>query len=237
MIQILIDKINLTFIINDLLVMLATLATALFTAVAAYAAMKSARISKEHLIKQTVQFELESFYKLLDSLEKVHKIVFIQRNKLNQDIRDIKELYDNYERLVKNVERSSQAIESFDTSAELDKTEPTGYKGDKSLYCSYIDFAREVSLIFHFDFLIKNNDDYVITSSKIKIPFKEYDPTNFLFISSLIANEILSVKMEPEEIIETPQLYISDKHFECFKKYYIASNNQSNYRYIRRKDN
>ncbi|MBY8232377.1 hypothetical protein KW535_13645 [Vibrio fluvialis] len=232
LIRIVFDEVNLIFKMDDILMTLGTLATAICTWLAAKGAMKSAKLSKEHLEKQTEQFDLESFYKLLDSLERAHGIVFIQRNKLSEDIKDVSCMHTCYSRFVECVKVQLDAVKKRDVAMNLKNIPPENRGGDRYLYSTYVDFAREIGNLFHFNFIIDPNEDYVVTVSGAKIPLQKYDSTNFVFVSAVVAAEILSTKMKRDDVVESPERYSSALHLESFKAYCSEPYDNTGYKYV-----
>ena len=203
--------------------------TAIFTAIAAFGAWKSAMVSQSQISLQEKLTHREHFFTLLDSLEVAHEVVFIRRNKLYLNLEDHISLRNSYLRKISDYQKKINACIEGDIKLEASST----YKGKSSLvYEMLIDYVREVSHEFCFDFKTKNYD-YVVTFTGAKVPIDSNEPDNFVFKLDTIVQELLGYK---DLNILDYDYSLGRKHegyFAPFKNKYTSTESKL-YKYIHR---
>ncbi|ANP78452.1 hypothetical protein A134_18995 [Vibrio crassostreae 9CS106] len=212
---------------------LVSIITASLTAIAAYGAWNSAKASQHQIVLQKNLADKEHFFALLDSLERAHDIVFFSRNKLYSDLSDYNEMFERYE---KRTEACTKQIESVVVQQQM-FTNSENLKGNlgkcSTIYEALIDYAREVSYEYCFNYRI-HRGDYIVTFAGAKIPIDKDDQDRFIITLNTVVEEILSYRKP--DVFDYSEginrgLYKYHSYLEPFKKQYSNGDNE-NYKYV-----
>lgn len=230
---IVIEEVNLILKTDDIIETIAIVFTAIFTLLAAIAAMRSANISKTQLLTSLNNADKVDFFGFLNALEKAHHIRFLMRSALYEELKDLDSYINSYKSKSTEVNKALDRIIQFDT---LVKSKPNfvGELGKSpDLFEEYFSYAKEISILFNFDFDIQKENDYVVVEPVgIKVPIYSGDPDKVIYVVDAVANEILGYKNS-----EIHQLGIGvnrkrdNEYFDAFRNRYQNSQG-GNYQYV-----
>lgn len=194
LITLVVEEVKFVFDIDGIVQTIAILLTALFTAVAAWGAMRSAKTSERQLATSLNTADQVNFFGLLDALEKAHNIRFLTRGVLYEKLKDINGHVKFYESYTNSANQSIKQTIHHDSTKKL-----TNYAGEQGkspcLFEIYFDYVKDVSLLFEFEFIIPKGSDYtVIGGIGIIIPIAVLDPDKTVYIVNTVANELLGYK-------------------------------------------
>lgn len=204
--------------------------TALFTLLAAWAAMCSAKTSERQLKESLNRADQMNFFGLLDALEKAHHIRFLSRGVLYEKLKDFNEYIRLYELYAKSTNKSINSVISIDNNIKT-QVNFVGNKGcSPKLFEAYLDYAKNISLLFEFDFVPSNTHDYVTVSPiGIVIPIYPLDPDKVVYVVDTIANEILGYK--DTETYGKGIGVQRERNFESFEAFKSDCKGQNNSQY------
>jgi hypothetical protein len=192
---IVVEEVNFILKADNLIETVGIVVTAICTLLAARAAMKSADTSKKQLQMSLSNADQVNFFGLLDALEKAHGIRFLTRGALYEELKDLDTYVNLYKSESAAVDRTVDDVILFDTRV---KTNPkfVGNSGKSpELFEAYFEYAKEISLLFKFDFDISEETDCVVVEPiGIKIPIYSRDPDKVVYVVDAVANEILGYK-------------------------------------------
>ncbi|MGR4992155.1 hypothetical protein ACPV3U_21545 [Vibrio rotiferianus] len=212
---------------------LVSIITASLTAIAAFGAWNSAKASQYQIVMQKNLADKEHFFALLDSLERAHDIVFFSRNKLYSNLSAYNEMFERYEKRTKACTKQIEAVlaqqKMFARSTKLEGN----LEKCSTIYETLVDYAREVSYEYCFNYRI-NECDYIVTFTGAKIPIDKDDQDRFIITLNTVVEEVLSYRkldvFDHSEGINRG-LYKYHSHLEPFKKQYSNGENE-NYNYV-----
>ncbi len=210
------------FDIDGIVQTIAIVLTALFTLFAALAAMHSARTSARQLQTSLNREDKINFLGLLDALEKTYDIRFLTRGILYEKLKDFNIYIKSYESYVNSTNDTVKRVFSFDTEIKTGKN----FKGEEGespeLFKAYLDYVKDVSLLFEFEFVIPDGSEYVIEYSHgIVIPIYSIDPDKIVYVVDTIAHELLGhkdTKIHEQDLGVNRQR--SFEYFEVFRSKY-----------------
>lgn len=236
-----IEEVKLIFKMDAVVESIAIVLTAIFTFLAAWAAMKAAKTSQKQLETHLSNVEKINFFGLLDALEKAHKVVFLSRVSLYAELKNPESYSKKYRDLSKNTNKCIK--EAICHDAEI-KAMPN-YRGNTGkspcVFEFYFHHVERISVLFEFDFIIPNGTDFVILGQiGVKIPIYKLDPDKVVYIADTIANEILGYKISSmhEECLGAERMRCFE-YFKAFKDEYSVKEVKSGkeYQYISAEQN
>lgn len=220
-----IDHINLTLNIGNFIELIIIALTALFTAKAASAAMKSANISQNQFSQNLARANQTEFFSLLNAVEASFNIRFIQRGALYHELSS-NVLFKEYKRLSGEYNATLERVYQSDN-----KTNNVVFSSD--LYESYFDYVVEICNLVKFDFIIRDDSDYVeIGVNDLKLPTSKEDSFSTIEAADLICSEIIGYNHpELHELGLGVINRSSSNYFEAFY-YKYKDRTDSHYKYI-----
>ncbi|EJE8695003.1 hypothetical protein [Vibrio vulnificus] len=233
---IVVEEVNLILKVDDFVETVAIVLTALCTFLAARAAMRSAEISKTQLLASLNNADQVNFFGLLDALEKAHGIRFLTRGALYEELKDLGSYLELYKSKSAAANTAIERVIKFDSEV---KSRP-GFNGrlgkSPDLFEVYFDYAKEVSLLFQFDFNIPEENDFVVLDPiGIKVPVYDRDPDKVVYIVDAVANEILGYKNSDYHLLGIGVSRRRDvEYFEAFYNEYKDSQS-GEYQYVEAK--
>lgn len=215
---------------------IAIVATAVFTAMAAWAAKVSAEASKQQLEQQVRNVDHDNFFGVLAGLEKAHQIAFLSRGGLYENLRNSEELVIKYRKITDEANHYLEQLVAGDIFRETSPNIVNGTKRSPEYYEQLVDYARELCHDFMFDFVITSDTDFIKTHTGFKLPIDHHDPDKFIFTINTVINEILGYK--DSSILQDGVSITRNResgYFDAFKAKYtdISVDQTSAYQYIR----
>ena len=175
--KLIIENIEVALAIDNLMVGIATLLTAVFTCIAAFASMKAVRVASNSYSKQSQQYRLDAFNRLLDNLERSHGVFFLQRGTLFEKIKAEKEIVHQYENFIAMVNNGFRLKDEG---------------RDVNHFLSYISFADRISRLFAFEYIAPLGSEHVLEDTSGRVfPIRKNNPNWIGQSANTIAREIM----------------------------------------------
>ncbi|WP_139093590.1 hypothetical protein [Vibrio celticus] len=212
---------------------LVSIIMASLTAIAAYGAWNSAKASQQQIVIQKNLVDKEHFFALLDSLERAHDIVFFSRNKLYSNLSDFNEMFERYEKRTEACTKQIKSVLAQQKMFANSKSLKGNLEKSSTIYEALVDYARELSYEYCFNYHIHRND-YIVTFAGAKIPIDKDDQDRFIITLNTVVEEVLSYR-KPDVFNYSEGinrgLYKSHSYLEPFKKKYSHGDNET-YKYV-----
>ncbi|OEF88069.1 hypothetical protein [Vibrio tasmaniensis] len=175
--KLVIENLELVLAMDNLMVSLATLLTAVFTCVAAFASMKAVKVASNSYSEQSQQYRLDEFHKLLGNLERGHGVCFLQRGTLFERMKAEKEICHQYENFIAMVNNGFRLKQE-------------GH--DVNHFLAYVSFAERISSLFAFEYIAPLGSEHILEENSGRVfPIRKNNPNWIGESANTIAREII----------------------------------------------